>query len=214
MAMEEERPLPAHKQVLMDLLTEIMETEAAGAAGVSALVAAVSSALVGKVAQHTAAREGFEAMNEEMQRVANRAGQLAERLAEVIDQDPQTRLRLTQAFHLPQATPDEAAIRQSCLDLALKSVVQVPLAVAESASEVLSLAENVSRYGSPAAGAEAALGLTLAIAGIKGALAAATGSLKSVDDEGFVEATRAQMAEILEKVEDLERDLSDLPLGV
>lgn len=212
--MDDDGPLPAHKQALADLLADVVKTETAGAAGVSALVAALSSALVGKVARLTAGREGFEAMTEEMQRVVSRASQLAERLSGIIDQDPQSRLRLTQAFHLPQASPDEAAIRQSCLDLALKSVVQVPMAVAEAATEVLRLAENVSRYGNPAAAPEAGLALALAIASVKGAVAAALPGLKSVDDEVFVDNARNQMAETLEIVAELERELAELPLTV
>ncbi len=212
--MDEEGPLPAHRQALTDLLADVVRTETAGAAGVSALVAALGSALAGKVAQLTTGREGFEAMTEEMQRVANRGSQLAEKLAAVIDQDPQIRLRLTQAFYLPQGTPDEASIRQSCLDLALKGVVQLPMAVAESAIEVMRLAETTSRYGNPAAAPEAGLALALAIASVKGAVAAALTGLKNVEDEVFGDNTRAQMAEMLDKVSELERELSEMPLTV
>ncbi|MBM3275836.1 MAG: cyclodeaminase/cyclohydrolase family protein [Candidatus Sericytochromatia bacterium] len=212
--MDEGLPLPAHKQAVSDLVGELKHPEAAGAAGVSALVAALAAGLTAKVATLTAGREGFEAVTEEMQRVANRAALLSSQLTQAIDSDPQAQLRLTQAFHLPQGTPDEGEIRRSCLDLALKNVVQVPVNIAQLALEVLGLAETVSRYGNPIAAAEAGLAMATAISSVKGALAAATGGLRSVTDDEWTETTREAMARMLEKVMELEGELAELPLTV
>jgi formiminotetrahydrofolate cyclodeaminase len=211
---DEGLPLPAHRQAVSDLVQELKHPEAAGAAGVSALVAALAAGLTAKVATLTAGREGFEAVTEEMQRVANRAALLSSQLTQAIDSDPQAQLRLTQAFHLPQATPDEGEIRRSCLDLALKNVVQVPVNIAQLALEVLGLAETVSRYGNPIAAAEAGLAMATAISSIKGALAAATGGLRAVTDDEWTETTREAMAKMLEKVMELEGELAELPLTV
>lgn len=213
-AMDEDQPLPGHKQPFSELLAALKEPQGAGAAGISALVASVAAALTGKVAQMTAGREGFEAMAEEMQRVANRSAQLAEKLGPAIDQDPQAQLRLNQAFLLPQATPDEAQIRLACLDLALKNAVQVPISIAGAALEVLTLAETVSRYGHPGAAAEAGLAMATAIAAVKGALASAMAALKGVTDEEWAEGVREQMAKILEQVMTLETELAEMPLTV
>ncbi len=193
---------------------ELRHPEAAGAAGASALIAAVAAGLAAKVAGLTAGREGFEAVTEEMLRVSNRAAQLGAQLAQAIDQDPQAQLRLTQAFHLPQTTPDETEIRRSCMDLALKNTVTVPLNVAQLALEVLGLGETVSRYGNPGAAAEAGLAMATAIAAVKGTLAAATGALRAVTDDEWTEQTREQMARMLEKVMELEGELAELPLTV
>lgn len=213
-AMDEELPVPAHKQAFSDLVQDLRHPNAAGAAGASALVAAIAAGLVARVASLTVGREGFEAVSEEMQRVANRASQLAVQLAQSVDQEPQAQLRLTQAYHLPQTTPDESEIRKSCLDLAIKNAVQVPLTIAQSALEVLGLAETVSRYGNPAAAAEAGLAMATAIAAVKGALAAATGGLKAVSDDEWAEQIREQMAGMLEKVMALEGELAEMPLTV
>lgn len=213
-AMDEDQPLPGHKQPFSELLAGLKEPQAAGAAGVSALVASVAAALTVKVAQMTAGREGFEAMAEEMQRVANRSAQLSEKLGPAMDQDPQAQLRLNQAFLLPQTTPDEAQIRLACLDLALKNAVQVPISIAGAALEVLTLAETISRYGHPAAAAESGLAMATAIAAVKGALAAAMAALKGVTDEEWSDGVREQMAKILEQVMTLEAELAQMPLTV
>lgn len=212
--MDEELPGPAHRQAFSDLVQDLKHPDAAGAAGASALVAAIAAGLAAKVAALTMGREGFEAVSEEMQRVANRATQLAGQLSQGVDQEPQAQLRLTQAYHLPQTTPDESEIRRSCLDLAVKNAVQIPVNIAQMALEVLTLAETVSRYGNPAAAAEAGLSMATAIAAVKGALAAATGGLKAVSDDDWAEQTRDQMARMLEKVMELEGELAELPLSV
>lgn len=212
--MDEELPLPAHKQAFCDLVQDLKHPDSAGAAGASALVAAISAGLTAKVAALTVGREGFEAVAEEMQRVSNRAAQLAGQLSQGIDQEPQAQLRLTQAYHLPQTTPDESEIRRSCLDLAVKNAVMVPVNIAQLSLEVLGLAETVSRYGIPAAAAEAGLAMATAISAVKGALAAATGGLKAVTDDDWAEQTREQMARMLEKVMELEGELAQLPLTV
>jgi formiminotetrahydrofolate cyclodeaminase len=111
--------------------------------------AAFAASLVAKAARKTLGREGFEPMTEEMNRIVTRAESLSDGLQEAIDQDAIAENRLSHAYALPQNSAEELAVRRDCIALALSNQAKNPLSLAQSAKEVLELAESVLRYGHP-----------------------------------------------------------------
>ncbi len=111
--------------------------------------AAFAASLVAMAARKTLGREGFEPMTEEMNRIITRAEALSDGLQEAIDQDAISANRLSHAYALPQSSSEEQGVRRDCIALALSNQAKNPLSLAQSAREVLALAESVLRYGHP-----------------------------------------------------------------
>jgi formiminotetrahydrofolate cyclodeaminase len=111
--------------------------------------AAFAASLVAKAARKTLGRDGFEPMTEEMNRIITRAEALSDGLQETIDQDAIAANRLSHAYALPQNSAEELGVRRDCIALALSNQAKNPLSLAQSAKEVLGLAESVLRYGHP-----------------------------------------------------------------
>ncbi len=141
--------LPSYRYPLEELFQEFASPQAPGAVGGAAMQAAFAASLVAKAARKTLAREGFEPMAEEMNRIITRAESLSDGLQEAIDQDAIGANRLSHAHALPQASAEEQAVRRDCIALALSNQAKNPLSLAQSAMEVLGLAEAVLRYGDP-----------------------------------------------------------------
>jgi glutamate formiminotransferase/formiminotetrahydrofolate cyclodeaminase len=128
--------------------------------------AAFAASLVAMAARKTLGREGFEPMTEEMNRIITRAESLSDGLQEAIDQDAIAANRLSHAYALPQSSPEEQAVRRDCIALALSNQAKNPLSLAQSAKEVLDLAESVLRYGHPQSTSAAFLAARTAAAAI------------------------------------------------
>lgn len=153
--MQERRPvtkpanLPSYRYPLEELFQEFASPQAPGTVGGAAMQAAFAASLVAKAARKTLGQEDFEPMTEEMQRIITRAESLSDGLQEAIDQDAIAANRLSHAYALPHGSAEEEAVRRDCIALALKNLAKTPLSLAQSASEVLALAESVLRYGHP-----------------------------------------------------------------
>lgn len=141
--------LPSYRYPLEELFAEFAAPQAPGTVGGAAMQAAFAASLVAKAARKTLGREGFEPMTEEMNRIVTRAEALSDGLQEAIDQDAIAENRLSHAYALPQSSAEEQGVRRDCIALALSNQAKNPLSLAQSAREVLALAESVLRYGHP-----------------------------------------------------------------
>lgn len=141
--------LPSYRYPLEELFQEFASPQAPGTIGGAAMQAAFAASLVAKAARLTLGREDFEAMTEEMNRIITRATSLSDGLQEAIDQEAIAANRLTHAYALPQNSVEEQGVRRDCIALALTNQAKNPLSLAQSAAEVLALAEAVLRYGHP-----------------------------------------------------------------
>lgn len=158
--------LPSYRYPLEELFQEFASPQAPGTVGGAAMQAAFAASLVAKAARKTLGREGFEPMTEEMQRIITRAEALSDGLQEAIDQDAIAANRLSHAYALPQSSSEEFAVRRDCIALALSNQAKNPLSLAQSAMEVLGLAESVLRYGHPQSTSSAFLAARTAAAAI------------------------------------------------
>ncbi|MEB3238111.1 MAG: cyclodeaminase/cyclohydrolase family protein [Candidatus Sericytochromatia bacterium] len=153
--------LPLRQHVAADVIAEIAEPHGPGVPGTAALLLASAASLMARSARTTARQPGYEAMVEEMDRDAERARSLGDRLLALADQDAQAQLRLSQALVLPSTTAEEVSIRHSCVDVALQGWARLPLAMLEIGVELAMLVDRVLRYGHPQCLGEARLAARL-----------------------------------------------------
>ncbi|MDQ2890054.1 MAG: glutamate formimidoyltransferase [Gemmatimonadota bacterium] len=136
------------EQSLSEYISSVAGADAIpGGGSVSAVVAALASALVAMVASLTIGRERYSAVEPEMRQLQIRARLLAHDLHSLAARDAESYARVTDARRQPHDTPESSAQREIAIRKALLDAISVPLAVSRLAVNVVDLALGVARNG-------------------------------------------------------------------
>jgi formiminotetrahydrofolate cyclodeaminase len=189
--------------LLKDLsITEFLQQTASaeplpGGGCTAALNAALAASLTEMVANLTIGRKKFQAVEEEMQKIAQAAGDLRKKMQNDIDKDAQAYQEVLAAFKLPKTTDDDKKKRSEVIQQAFKNAATVPLGVARDALKIMNLASRAIKNGNPNAVTDGAV----AVLAARTAAIAATYNVKinlgAIKDSDFVE-------ELSREIEDLE----------
>ena len=198
---------------LQELLERTAEgTPVPGGGSLSAMTAAVAAALAQMVAQLTAGRPDFAAVDPEMRAMAEKAQKLRGELLSDMDRDAAAYTAVMQAFQLPRATAAEKRRRTEAVQAALQQAAQVPLAVAEKALAVMALAQTAVRSGNPNAASDGAVGAMLARAALQGACFNVRINLQSIHDQRVVERLGKMAKDLADRAVTQEKEiLSAMP---
>jgi methenyltetrahydrofolate cyclohydrolase len=189
--------------LLKDLsITEFLQQTASaeplpGGGCTAALNAALAASLTEMVANLTIGRKKFQAVEEEMQKIAQAAGDLRKKMQNDIDKDAQAYQEVLAAFKLPKITDEDKKQRSDAIQQAFKNAASVPLGVARDAVNILDLAARAITNGNPNAVTDGAVAV---LAARTAALAAAYNvkiNLSAIKDTAFV-------VELTREIEDLE----------
>ncbi len=192
--------------MLKDLtITEFLEQTASseplpGGGCTAALNAALAASLTEMVANLTIGRKEFEAVDEEMQQIAQAAADLRKKLQNDIDNDAQAYQEVLAAFKLPKNTGDEKAQRSNAIQQAFKIAATVPLGVARDAINLMDLAARAIKDGNPNAVTDGAVGVLAARTAALAAIYNVKINLSAIKDKAFV-------AELTREIEELEQQV-------
>jgi glutamate formiminotransferase/formiminotetrahydrofolate cyclodeaminase len=162
-----------------DFLDELSsDAPAPGGGSVAALAASMGAALAAMVAVLSHTKKGFEAKQEELDRIAVRGQELKETFLAAVDADTEAFDRLLDSFRLPKDDPNrDAAIADATIGAA-----EVPLSVLEGCAEVIELCREVARIGLQASLSDAGVGAQVARAAAAGAYQNVCINLAGLDD--------------------------------
>ena len=177
-----------------------------GGGSISALCAAVATALTEMVAHLTIGRKGYEDCASEMEEIAQQAMQVREKLIQDIDRDSDAYAAVMAAFQLPKGTDEEKAERSGAVQDALKNAARVPLSVAEDAFNILALAGRALEKGNRNAVTDAAVAAMSARTAVLGALCNVKINLASIKDAEFVRELRERVDVLEQQVGRKERE--------
>jgi formiminotetrahydrofolate cyclodeaminase len=189
--------------LLKDLsITEFLQQTASaeplpGGGCTAALNAALAASLTEMVANLTIGRKKFQAVEEEMQKIAQAAGDLRKKMQNDIDKDAQAYQEVLAAFKLPKITDEDKKQRSDAIQQAFKNAATVPLGVARDAVNIMNLTARAITNGNPNAVTDGAVAV---LAARTAALAAAYNvkiNLSAIKDTAFV-------VELAREIEDLE----------
>ena len=192
-------------------ITEYLDKLAAGTAvpgggSVAALNAALGAGLTEMVANLTIGKKGYEAVEDDMKALADRAAQLRNKLTESIDKDAGAYTEVMAAYKLPKTTDAETAVRKEKIQYAIKHAALVPLEVARNAAVVIELAGEAIRKGNKNAASDGAVAAMNARTGALAAIYNVRINLGSIKDDRFVD-------ELSQEVKDLERRVIEKETG-
>ena len=155
---------------------------APGGGSVSALCGALGAALAAMVAVLSHEKKGFEAKQEDLERIAVRGQQLKDQLLAAVDADTAAFDQLLDAMRMPKGTPEEIAARDAAMAEATVHASVVPLGVLEACPEVIELCREVGRIGLQASLSDAGVGAQVARAAAAGAYQNVAINLSGLDD--------------------------------
>jgi len=186
------------QRTVLDFTDEVSrDSPAPGGGSVAALAGALGAALASMVANLTHGKEGTEARDAEMARVADEAQRIKDQLVAAVDADSEAFQGFMDALRLPQGTPEEKAARTRKMQEGLRAAVQVPWSTAEASYAAMQLARSVVTHGNPSSLSDGAVGVQIAFAGVRGGLWNVLINLKDVTDPVYVAEQRAACVSLL-----------------
>lgn len=145
------------------------ESPAPGGGSVAALMGTLGAALAAMVANLTVGKAGYESAWAELASLAERAQELKDRLARLVDEDTEAFTRVMEAMRLPKATPEQAAERERAIEAANKGAADVPLRTARYSVEAIELAAVAAAKGNRNSASDAGVAALAARAGAEAA---------------------------------------------
>jgi formiminotetrahydrofolate cyclodeaminase len=182
-------------------------TPVPGGGSVSALSAALAAALTEMVANLTAGKKGYEAVEHVMREAAAAVKGLRQKLIAQIDNDSNAYNEVLAAFKLPKTTQAEKERRGRAIQDAMKNAARVPLEVALDALQVMDLAETVITSGNRNAVTDGAVGVMLGRTAALGALYNVKINLASVKDPAFVAEMMGEANRLESRVQEREKEI-------
>ena len=192
-------------------ITEYLAKAAAGTAvpgggSVAALNGALAAGLTEMVANLTVGKKGYEAVEEDMKALADKASQLRNKLTAAIDQDADAYTEVMAAYKLPKTTDEETSLRKQKIQDAIKHAALVPLEVARDALAVIDLAGRAIREGNKNAASDGAVAAMNARTAALAAIYNVRINLSSIKDDAFVEKLAQEAEELQTQVVKREND--------
>jgi formiminotetrahydrofolate cyclodeaminase len=192
-------------------ITEYLEKAAAGTAvpgggSVAALNGALAAGLTEMVANLTVGKKGYEAVEEDMKALADKASQLRNKLTAAIDQDADAYTEVMAAYKLPKTTDEETSLRKQKIQDAIKHAALVPLEVARDALAVIDLAGRAIRKGNKNAASDGAVAAMNARTAALAAIYNVKINLSSIQDHSFVEKLAQEVEELQNQVTEKENE--------
>ncbi len=167
-------------------------TPTPGGGSASAAAGAMAAALATMVASMSRGKKAYLQHQEHLnQAIATLAG-LRERLKAAVDADAESYDSVMKAYKAAKNGDDGA----QKIDQALKGATEVPLSVAEMASEVGAWVQKLQPITNPNMASDLTVATALARAAVEGALANVEINLTSLTDQAFVSAVRRRSASL------------------
>jgi formiminotetrahydrofolate cyclodeaminase len=184
-----------------------------GGGSIAALSAAVAASLSEMVARLTIGKDGYDALEEDMKKIAKDAADYRNKFIKDIDRDSNAYNNVMAAFKLSKGTEQEQKNRKRAIQEALKSASLVPLDVAKDAFKIIELAEKVVKYGNESAVTDGTVAVMMARTAVLSALYNVKINLISIKDLDFIEKVRKEIKHMESEIIDREKEiLSDISI--
>lgn len=162
------------------------ESPAPGGGSISAYMGALGASLGTMVANLSSHKRGWDDRWKIFSDWAEKGKTVQNALLNLVDEDTDAFNRLMATYALPKKTGEEKKIRKDAIQDALKSVIQVPLKVMETAYSCFGLIREMVEEGNPNSVTDAGVGALALRACIKGAYLNVKINASDLEDKEFV----------------------------
>lgn len=159
-----------YEEKIQDFI-EVLSSDAPvpGGGGASALAGSMGMALGSMVANLTVGKKKYADVQDDIQRILEKAKSLQDKLLKLMDEDAQAFEPLSKAYGLPRQTPEEQARRDEIMEEALVVASLAPMKIMETCMEVIELLEELEVKGTRIAISDVGVGIQLTRAALTGA---------------------------------------------
>lgn len=166
-----------------------------GGGGASALVGAVGAALSAMVASLTTGKKKYARFEPDIQRILAEAEELRAEMLRLIDEDAACFEPLSKAYSLPK---DDPAYRQTMED-AIRLACTAPMDIMRCAAKAVELHAELSEKGSALMQSDVGVGVLCCKTALMGASLNVFINIRSMKDEVYAAALKAEAEELLNK---------------
>jgi formiminotetrahydrofolate cyclodeaminase len=163
-----------------------------GGGSASALAGAIGASLLAMVSGLPKSRAATEEDVERLAAAGTRCGELAERLADLVDADASAYEQVVSAYRLPKVSDADKQKRTLRIQEALRHATDTPLNVMRTCSAAIEQGEVVAQFGNPNASSDVQVAMEMLGAGLRGARLNVEINLGSVKDAAYAEHVRAE----------------------
>ncbi len=181
-----------------------------GGGSAAAVIGGLGAALVSMVANLTAGRKKFAAVEEDMQHLLGEAAKLQETMLSLVSEDTVAFDGVMAAYALPKTTDAEKEQRQQAVWEGYRGACQVPLSVATHALAVLKLAVVAAEKGNPNAVSDAAVAGFAAHAALHSALLNVRINVKNLPNDDWTQQTMEQVEQLLSAGDALQAQVQEI----
>lgn len=178
-----------------------------GGGSMAALSGAMGGSLTEMVANLTIGKKKYAGIEDEMKEIALKAAIIRARLLEDIQRDSDSYDKVMAVYKMPKNSENEIYIREKAIQESLKAAAEIPLEIAETALELMPLAEAVVEKGNPNAVTDGLVGCMMVRTAVLSALFNVKINLASIKDSVYVNKTRCRVNDIEAKTIDYERKI-------
>lgn len=169
---------------------------APGGGAASALAGALAASLAEMVAQLTAGRPKYAAVDERVRVMIAHLQTARARLVQLMADDERAFQAVSAAYKLPKADEAERASREAAIQRALGAAMQPPLAVMSTVCDVLALAEEIARIGNGTVVSDAGCAAILGEAAVRAAALNVLANVVLLRDQAAAADARQQVADV------------------
>jgi glutamate formiminotransferase/formiminotetrahydrofolate cyclodeaminase len=190
-----------------DFVNEVSrDTPAPGGGSIAAFAGSLGAALTSMVSNLSIGKQGYESVEQDLMKVAEKAQDLKDKLLRAVDDDTNAFNAYMKARRLPQSTDEEKQIRENAIQDGLKEAIYVPLNTAKLSSEALNIAAEAVEKGNINSVTDAGVGAQIAYTGIIGGIFNVLINLPPIKDQKFVEDMKSTCSKLekesLKKLDD------------
>jgi formiminotetrahydrofolate cyclodeaminase len=187
-----DRPL----QNYLDDLASAQPTPGGGSA--SALSGAMGAALASMVSRLTLGKPDYADVQAEIETLIQKAEQLRARFQQLMQDDIDAYSKLSASFKLPRATAEEKAARTKAIQERLTEAALVPLAIAESAAELVQHCLRIAQIGNARVLSDIATAAGLAVSAGDGASWMVRVNVNSMKDQELASTLNGRLEQALQ----------------
>lgn len=169
-----------------------------GGGGASAMVGALGVALGSMVGNLTLGKKKYEAFQEDLQVILEKAKKLEQELLSLVEKDAEVFEPLSRAYGMPQNTEEEKKKKSEVMEEALRLACGVPLDIMEKSIEAISLHEELAVKGTKLAISDVGVGVLFCKSALMGASLNVFINTKLMKDRAYAEEINKKAEKMLE----------------
>lgn len=174
------------------------DSPAPGGGSIAAHAGALGSALAAMVANLTHGKAGSESKDDALSGIGQISQEIKDKLIAGIDDDTNAFNAYMEARRLPAGTPEEKSHRECQMQEGLKVAVDVPWKTACLSLEAMKQARHAAEIGNVNSITDAAVGVQMGYAGVRGGVWNVLINLKDINDSQYVQAMQKKCSSLVE----------------